>query len=442
MVFSQWRRKTASTSQRRRPSRFPSRVSTLQMESLEDRCLLSLSPFHQFPLPTPAAEPLGITAGPDAALWFTETAAARIGQVTLDGVVTEFAVGVRQLTSTPERITSGPDGALWFTDPGANRIGRMTTDGDLTVFAVPSSAADLQGITSGPDGAVWFTEQRADKIGRIDPDGTLTEYGAPWATRPNPSGFHGIVAGSDGALWVTEESAHAIARVTTGGLFTEYPLPSGNDPLAITAGPDGALWFTESSTQIGRITTGGDVTEYGLLVVNSFYGDITAGPDGAVWFLVNNTLGASQLGRITPTGTESFIDVPAPFGLGGITTGPDGTIWFTETAGNAVGQLMLAAGHGIQDQSASVVAVSIAPLEAASDAAVLLNPLGATSLPAQTPDSVLDLSETQLSQPAGLQALPISAALSAGHAADVDSLIDSVFAGSNLADVGPLEQLL
>src|SRR5262249_9730359 len=74
---------------------------------------------------------------------------------------------------------------------------------------------------------------------------------------------------------------------------------------------------------------------FGLHVLNSFYGDITAGPDGALWFLVNNTIGPVQLGRITTDGEQSFIDVTAPFGLGGITTGPDGNIWFTETGGNA-----------------------------------------------------------------------------------------------------------
>src|SRR6266849_7634569 len=37
-------------------------------------------------VPHPASSPLGITAGPDGNLWFTESNGHRIGQITPDGV--------------------------------------------------------------------------------------------------------------------------------------------------------------------------------------------------------------------------------------------------------------------------------------------------------------------------------------------------------------------
>ena len=324
------RRRPAQASSRRNRSAKP------RVETLENRWLLSL---NQFALLTPAAAPLGIAAGSDGALWFTEQAAAQIGRVTVDGQMTEFGPALTP-HSHPGHLTAGGDGALWFTEPGSNQIGRITTGGAVTEYPLPTPAADPQGITLGPDGAVWFTERAVDQVGRIDPSGQITEYRAPWV-RPTPSGFQGIVTGPDGALWFTEQLAGAIGRVTPAGSFSEYGLPPQGSPNDITAGPDGALWFTENPAEIGRISTDGQVTEFGPRVLNSFYGDLTAGSDGAVWFVVNNTIGLPQLGRITPKGAQSFIPVAAPFPLGDITTGPDSNLWFAETGGDAIGQWVI-----------------------------------------------------------------------------------------------------
>jgi virginiamycin B lyase len=337
MFPAQWCRLAFSKSRRFHASRDPIGVTRPYLEFLENRNLLSLS---HFLLPTPDAEPIGIVAGPDGALWFTEAAVDKIGRLDLLGgraiAVTEF--GGLKTGSRPERITVGADGALWFTEPGTNQIGQIALDGTLKEFAIPTANSNPRWIAAGADGAVWFTEGATDQIGRITPDGTIMEYAAPW-DRLASSSFQGIVAGPDGALWFAEQAVHAIGRFAPGTVFMQYALPSGGDPLAITVGSDGALWFTEQGyAQIGRISVDGTIKEFGPHVLNSYDGDITAGPDGALWFLVNNTISQVQLGRITADGQESLIDVSAPFGLGGITTGSDGNIWFTETAGNAIGE--------------------------------------------------------------------------------------------------------
>ena len=66
-------------------------------------------------------------------------------------------------------ITSGPDGALWFTNtgPGFNSISRMTTAGKVTNYYSDPSIDDPEGITAGPDGALWFTNYGNNSIGRI-----------------------------------------------------------------------------------------------------------------------------------------------------------------------------------------------------------------------------------------------------------------------------------
>lgn len=63
-------------------------------------------------------------AGPDGAIWFVESSANKVGRITMAGHFTEFPIPSAVLfqtsagqimTSGPVGITTGPDGALWFT---------------------------------------------------------------------------------------------------------------------------------------------------------------------------------------------------------------------------------------------------------------------------------------------------------------------------------------
>lgn len=264
----------------------------------------------RFPLSHPggrAAGPEGIASGPDGALWFTEAYASKIGRITTAGAITEFTLPA---STIPHSITAGPDGALWFTESGADKIGRITTAGVITEFALASPGSSPYSITSGPDGALWFTqswgctiESPCGKvaIGRITTAGAVTEF--PSAVTAGYTAMS-IVAGSDGALWFTEETNTGygqIGHITPPGSVKKYPIPTADhnipSPAGIAAGPDGALWFTEDSgDKIGRITTGGAITEFALPTPNSRPWAIAAGPDGALWF---TELEAGKVGRIT-----------------------------------------------------------------------------------------------------------------------------------------------
>ncbi|MEU7038521.1 hypothetical protein ABZ958_33310 [Streptomyces sp. NPDC046237] len=65
-------------------------------------------------MPTPECGPFGIATGDDGALWFTETAADRIGRISTSGEITEFPLPDR--AGRPHAIAPGADGALWFTE--------------------------------------------------------------------------------------------------------------------------------------------------------------------------------------------------------------------------------------------------------------------------------------------------------------------------------------
>src|ERR1700731_3351423 len=116
---------------------------------LASLCLLSGGAWAQvvteFAIPTANSDPIGITAGPDGALWFAEeNISNKIGRITTAGVITEFSPPTANVSGG---IAAGPDGALWFTE--FNKIGRITTAGVITEFAIPTVTAFAQGITAG-----------------------------------------------------------------------------------------------------------------------------------------------------------------------------------------------------------------------------------------------------------------------------------------------------
>ena len=101
---------------------------------------------REFPVPTPFSSPVGIAAGPDGNLWFTELGANQIGRITTGGSVTEFAVPTP--SSAPHDIAAGPDGNLWFTEYNGYKLVRITTGGAITEFGSPPTGG------SGPFGSL------------------------------------------------------------------------------------------------------------------------------------------------------------------------------------------------------------------------------------------------------------------------------------------------
>jgi len=247
----------------------------------------------------------GITAGPDANLWFGEVDGGQIGKVTPAGTVTEYPIPSGN--SAPGGITAGPDGNLWFTEFYAGQIGKVTPTGAFTEYPIPTADSFPADITAGPDGNLWFTERH--QIGKVTPAGVFTEYPIP-----NGSGGAAITAGPDGNLWFVEFGGDTIAKVTPTGAFTEYPIGTASTSFAggIAAGPDGNLWFTVSSAdgtygEIWSVTTTGTFTRNRIPTPRAHPAAITAGPDGNLWFVENGQealtpAGTYGLGKMTPRG--------------------------------------------------------------------------------------------------------------------------------------------
>jgi streptogramin lyase len=319
---------------KKRPSKRKLTSLRPALETLENRVLMSATEFR---IPTPDAQPVGITRGADGNLWFAELHA--IGRITPAGAVTEFRQGLSP-AAQPFEITAGPDGNVWFTE-GNERLGRITPAGVITEFIIPQAVGGgISGITAGPDGNIWFTEPIGG-IGRFNPAaGVATVFDTTaGGTRASSPGM--ITRGPDGNLWYSD-SAGKIGRITPAGVITEFStgMTPGSDPAGITTGPDGNLWFVEdNSNRIGRITPAGVITEFSNGVTpDSSPARIVTGPDGNLWFTEQLT---DRVARITPAGvvTEFASGITTGAGPAGIVLGPDANLWFTELNTNQIGRL-------------------------------------------------------------------------------------------------------
>ncbi len=285
---------------------------------------------QEYAVPTANSQPLCITAGPDGNLWFTESAANKIGRVTPAGVVTEYSLSPN---TVPSGITAGPDGNLRFTELQANKIGRITMAGAIAEFVLPPSSVPRQ-IVQGPDGNLWFTEDARNRIGRITTSGAIAEY----AVSTNMAGLGSIVVGPDASLWFTERNLNRIGRITTNGSVQEYPVSGMVGPISIAMGFDGNLWVTATDA-IWKVTPTGAATPFFLPSPNSYPQGITAGPDGNVWF---TEASGNRIARLTPGGVLTEFPLPtAGSGPDYLTVGRDGNIWFTESTGNRIGKLAM-----------------------------------------------------------------------------------------------------
>ncbi|MFZ4756328.1 MAG: virginiamycin B lyase family protein [Miltoncostaeaceae bacterium] len=260
------------------------------------------------------------------------------GAIPVSGQVTAYSPG-SAADPAPMGMAAGPDGNMWFTQP-SGAIARMTTAGDVTEFSAGLSAGSTpEGIAPGPDGNMWVAlnaDNAPSKAGiaRVTMDGAITEFRTGVTAGSMP---YSIAAGPDGNMWFTETGpgGNAIGRITPSGTVTEFQLPTpGENPRIITAGPDGNLWFTlYGSSEIGRITPAGVITEFALncgtctgITLGSPYG-ITTGVDGNLWFTM---IGSNDLGLITPDGSQAYEDTGLTTGIGTteIVSAPDGTMWF------------------------------------------------------------------------------------------------------------------
>lgn len=125
---------------------------------------------HTFGTPhltlTANAAPTQIVTCPDGqTLCFTENNAAKLGQITPAGVVTEHSLAP---ATSAFGLVGGADFNLYFTDRAQNKVGQISgISFGVSEFAIPTASAQAAFMSLGPDLQIYFTETGTNKVARL-----------------------------------------------------------------------------------------------------------------------------------------------------------------------------------------------------------------------------------------------------------------------------------
>jgi streptogramin lyase len=198
-------------------------------------------------------EPRGIVAGPnkEAAVWVAALEGGKILKfsTTSAAVSKEYSVASK---SEPMFVTVGAEGDIYFTETAASKVGKIVpSSGEVKEFGLQSNCHP-GGIALGPEGDLWYVGSLTGKtVGKITPEGVSTEYSLPAQSYPLA-----ITAAPDGNMWFTMDGTSKVGKITPStGAITEYIQPTNSHPYGITVDAEGNLWYTDVETdKITKLT--------------------------------------------------------------------------------------------------------------------------------------------------------------------------------------------
>jgi streptogramin lyase len=305
-------------------------------------------------VPTPSAL-VGIVAGPDGALWYTESRDGLLVRMTTSGAVTRYTLQSGGKLFSPGYLAVGADHRFYIGGClnhnghcGQAAIGVATTSGAFSAFLPPSG--DGAGLVNrpalGPDGNVWFPE--FFHVAKITPTDAITEYPDPSTSPPTPDTNASATAGADGNVWVNFSPLGEVLKVTpSSGQITGFKLAQtktvcGVSQNDIAAAPDRFLYAACGSLNGGvggvfQISTAGASTFFTNGWGASF-GPIV-GPDQRPWFFGDRSpteqLGAGVFQEFL-SGSNAITTYVPPYAnanVAAIVSGPDGNVWALDLTG-------------------------------------------------------------------------------------------------------------
>jgi streptogramin lyase len=318
-----------------------------------------------------------LVQGNDHKIWWTEFGTNQIGRI-------DPAVGASSITHFPSGfasgrpigITAGGDGNIWYSN-GGQVIARMTTSGAAPAsgpaqITVSGVGGQVRALATDAAGNVWYVNAAAgfSQVAYVD---FLTFSTHTFGSTPTADAIgsgSALTLGQDNAMWFTEPFTTPlshIGRITTplngtAGIYSEYNLSATNGttifPFDIAEGPDGKIWLpvfaSNAANQFyasfvpGAVKSGTVSLYPNLIDPNAFANLVTivAGADGNMWIAEGG--GAVKISPASPTTpiTQFFTD-------NGQTTmvkcmsGPDLNLWCTAIGSAALGPGFINTNDGI-----------------------------------------------------------------------------------------------
>ncbi len=143
-------------------------------------------------------------------LWFTESAFGQVGvfrnSLYAGGAQAGPTYNLPAIINSTNGIVAGPNSSMWFTESDGNAIGEITMSGTITEYAIPTPNSHPLGIAVDSGGTVWYAGSTSGKIGKSTSAGTISET----SVGVSPSW---IAIGSDGNIWFTSQAPGRIGRL-------------------------------------------------------------------------------------------------------------------------------------------------------------------------------------------------------------------------------------
>lgn len=144
--------------------------------------------FQVFPLSLGGYDAFDVATGRDGNLWFTavnaNTKVGELGRMTPQGSVKVFPIPTP--AAFPQIIAAGPCLDVWFTALGA--VGRATFDGKVTIFPFSDlNTSELPGVAPDAQRNVWFSDQQMPAFARVDTEGCRALLKVARLPAPHPS---------------------------------------------------------------------------------------------------------------------------------------------------------------------------------------------------------------------------------------------------------------
>ena len=271
----------------------------------------------------------GITTGADGALWFTEGGCIAprgvasegcgappppaIGRITTDGVFANYAISSG--TVEPVGITAGPNGTIWFTESGSgdNKIVTFAVNALLvppTVTAIAPGRGPVAGGTSVIITGTNFTNATAVNFGSTAAS-SFTVNSATSITATSPA------AKSIGVVDVTVTTPNGTSATSAADQFTYPPTTHDfngdghSDILWRDTSGDVAVWLMNGGMVSQSAASGAVPKSFSIIGQHDFDGDGKADilwRDGSgnvsMWFMNGDAVdSAAGVGDLTSNWT-------------------------------------------------------------------------------------------------------------------------------------------
>lgn len=180
----------------------------------------------------PGSQPQGVAADGAGNIWFTEFGSGAVGRFTAaapNATVATTITPTGGALAQPAGIVAGSDGAMYVAGSGSANVVRISADGTRFAF-FPTGGAKPFRIVNGVDGDLWLTDQQTTNVLRLISGAPRTALAGAAATSATSAA---VVAGVNPRGNDTAVFFDFGTTVNYGSATTAIGVAAGLDPVSV-----------------------------------------------------------------------------------------------------------------------------------------------------------------------------------------------------------------